>query len=133
VQYVALRPADGTAPKAAVFLIGGGNFDLLFNGNAATGAATLIGGNFLVRSAQLFANAGHLAIAMNRPSDQPPAGSVDVVGDVDLYRISVDHAAKLPDDTLEDLRRRSAPSQPGAWLRAAPRARAAQPAGRLHL
>src|SRR6185369_9769930 len=42
VQYVALRPADGTAPKAAVFLIGGGDFDLNFNGDPATGAATLI-------------------------------------------------------------------------------------------
>jgi hypothetical protein len=95
VQYVALRPADGTAPKAAVFLIGGGDFNLNFNGDPATGAATLIGGNFLVRSAQLFANAGYLAIAMNRPSDQPPAGSVDVIGDVDRYRISVDHAADI--------------------------------------
>lgn len=95
VQYVALRPVEGTAPKAAVFLIGGGDFNLNFNGDPATGAATLIGGNFVVRSAQLFANAGYLAIAMNRPSDQPPAGSVDAVGDVDLYRISVDHAADI--------------------------------------
>jgi len=95
VQYVALRPADGTTPKAAVFLIGGGDFDLNFNGDPATGAATLIGGNFVVRSAQLVANAGYLAVAMNRPSDQPPAGSVDVVGDVDQYRISVDQAADI--------------------------------------
>lgn len=95
VQYVALRPADGTAPKAAVFLIGGGDFDLNFSGDPATGAATLIGANFLVRSAQLAANAGYLAIAMNRPSDQPPPGSVDVLGDVDRYRISVDQAADI--------------------------------------
>jgi hypothetical protein len=95
VQYIALRPADGRAPKAAVFLIGGGDFNLNFNGDPATGAAGLIGGNYLVRSAQLFANAGYLAIAMNRPSDQPPAGSVDVIGDVDQYRISVDHAADI--------------------------------------
>ena len=95
VQYVALRPADGTAPKAAVFLIGGGDFNLNFNGDPATGAASLIGGNFLVRSAQLVANAGYLAIAMNRPSDQPPTGSIDVIGDVDRYRISVDQAADI--------------------------------------
>lgn len=95
VQYVALRPSNGAAPKAAVFLIGGGDFDLNFSGDPATGAATLIGANFVVRSAQLVAEAGYLAIAMNRPSDQPPPGSVDVIGDVDRYRISVDQAADI--------------------------------------
>jgi hypothetical protein len=95
VQYIALRPSNGSAPKAAVFLIGGGDFDLNFAGNAATGMATTIGGNFLVRTAQIFAEAGYLAIAMNKPSDQPPAGSTNTIVDADRYRISVNHAVDI--------------------------------------
>jgi hypothetical protein len=95
VQYIAVRPSNGTAPKAAVFLIGGGDFDLNFVGDAGTGQASTIGANFVVRTAQIFAEAGYLAIAMNKPSDQPPAGSTNTIVDADQYRISVNHAADI--------------------------------------
>ncbi len=95
VQYIAVRPSNGSAPKAAVFLIGGGDFDLNFVGNAATGAATTIGANFLVRTAQIFAEAGYLAVAMNKPSDLPTPGTTNTTIDADQYRISVRHAVDI--------------------------------------
>src|SRR5882672_5589712 len=95
VQYIAVRPSSGAAPKAAVFLIGGGDFDLNFAGTAATGQATTIGANFLVRTAQIFAEAGYLAIAMNKPSDLPIPGTTNTVIDADQYRIAVRHAVDI--------------------------------------
>src|SRR5712691_740546 len=95
VKYIAHRPSNGAAPKAAVFLIGGANLDMNIGGDAATGAITTSGGNFLVRTAQLFAQAGYLAVAMDRPSDRPTATPADVVQNVDEYRISVDHATDI--------------------------------------
>ena len=94
VQYIAARPSSGATPKAAVFLIGGGNFELNFIGTAATGQAGTIGPNFLVRTAQMFADAGYLAIAMNGPSDLP-APAVRTNTDSDLYRVSVRHAVDI--------------------------------------
>jgi hypothetical protein len=95
VQYIAVRPSNGAAPKAAVFLIGGGDFNLNFAGSAATGQATQIAVNFLVRTAQIFAEAGYLAIAMNRPSDLPTPGTTNTTVDADLYRVSVRHAVDI--------------------------------------
>ncbi len=92
VQYIAVRPSSGAAPKAAVFLIGGGDFNLNFTGSAATGLATFIGANFLVRTAQILANAGYLAIAMNGPSDLPDPRTI---GQSDLYRTQVRHAVDI--------------------------------------
>jgi len=92
VQYIAVRPSSGAAPKAAVFLIGGGDFNLNFTGSAATGLATFIGANFLVRTAQIFADAGYLAIAMNGPSDLPTPRTI---GQSDLYRTQVRHAVDI--------------------------------------
>jgi hypothetical protein len=95
VKYIAHRPSSGAAPKAAVFLIGGGDFDMNITGDASTGAIVTSGGNFLVRTSQLFAQAGYLAIAMDRPSDRPTAAAADVVQNIDEYRISVDHATDI--------------------------------------
>jgi len=95
VKYIANRPSSGSAPKAAVFLIGGGDLDMNITGNATTGAIVTSGGNFLVRTAQLFAEAGYLAVAMDRPSDRPTATPRDTVQNVDEYRISVDHAIDI--------------------------------------
>jgi hypothetical protein len=95
VKYLAHRPSNGAAPKAAVFLIGGGDFNMDITGVASTGAVVTSGGNFLVRTAQLFAQAGYLAIAMDRPSDRPTPGAADTTLDVDQYRISVDQAADI--------------------------------------
>jgi Big-like domain-containing protein len=95
VKYIAHRPSNGAAPKAAVFLIGGADLDMGITGDPATGAILTSGGNFLVRTAQLFANAGYLAVAMDRPSDRPTATPADTVQNVDEYRISVDHAVDI--------------------------------------
>jgi len=95
VKYIAVRPSGGAAPKAAVYLIGGGDLNMSITGDAATGAIVTSGGNFLVRTAQLFADAGYLAVAMDRPSDRPTATPADVIQNVDEYRISVDHAADI--------------------------------------
>ena len=95
VKYIANRPSSGSAPKAAVLLIGGGDLDMNITGNATTGAIVTSGGNFLVRTAQLFAEAGYLAVAMDRPSDRPTATPSDTVQNVDEYRISVDHAIDI--------------------------------------
>ncbi|HMH20085.1 MAG TPA: Ig-like domain-containing protein [Burkholderiales bacterium] len=95
VKYIAYRPSSGTAPKAAVFLIGGGDLDMGLDGTAATGVILDSGGNFVVRTAQLFADAGYLAVAMDRPSDRPTASPADVTQNIDEYRISVDHATDI--------------------------------------
>jgi hypothetical protein len=95
VKYIAVRPSSGAAPKAAVYLIGGADLDMSITGDAATGAIVTSGGNFLVRTAQLFAEAGYLAIAMDRPSDRPTAAPADITLNVDEYRISVDHAIDI--------------------------------------
>jgi hypothetical protein len=96
VRYIAHRPSNGAAPKAAIFLIGGGgDFDMNITGDATTGAITTSGGNFLVRSSQLFAQAGYLAIAMDRPTDRPSATPANVTLNIDEYRNSVDHATDI--------------------------------------
>jgi Big-like domain-containing protein len=95
VRYIAHRPSNGASPKAVVFLIGGADLDMSITGDATTGAITTSGGNFLVRTSQLFANAGYLAIAMDRPTDRPSATPSETVQNVDEYRISVDHAVDI--------------------------------------
>ncbi len=96
MDYFINWPSSGSAPKALVVLIGGGNLDMSLTGNTTTGVAdTTGGGNFVVRSAQLFADAGYATVAIDRPSDQPSAGSTDDVADADQYRISVKHAVDI--------------------------------------
>lgn len=95
MDFLVASPANGVAPKAAVVLIGGANFDMGIVGNASTGQATGAGGNFLVRTAQMFANAGYLAIALDRPSDWPAGPGPDEITNLDQYRISVRHAVDI--------------------------------------
>jgi len=99
VDYFVNWPASGEAPKAVVVLIGGGDFNMLIRGNLATGAGDTTGGanNFVVRTAQLFADAGYLTVALDRPVPAPPApaGSTDALTAADFYRTSVDHAVDI--------------------------------------
>lgn len=95
VDYFSNRPADGSAPRALVVLIGGGSLDMGLSGSNGV-AWPSGGGNFVVRTAQLLADAGYLTLAVDRPSDGD--GS-------DAYRISPRHAV----DILQ-LARRSAPN-----------------------
>jgi len=91
-----------TTPKAVVVLIGGGDLNMGFLPTYDANHAKIVGvpdtsggGNFLVRTAQLFADADYLTVAINKPSDQPPAGSTDTILDADKYRISVNHAVDI--------------------------------------
>jgi hypothetical protein len=96
MDYFINWPSSGSTPKALVVLIGGSDLNMNLTGNTSTGVAdTTGGGNFLVRTAQLFAEAGYATVAIDRPSDQPPAGSTDSVEDADQYRISVKHAVDI--------------------------------------
>ncbi len=95
MDFLMASPPEGMAPKAAVVLIGGANFDMGITGDAGSGVATGSGANFLVRSAQLFANAGYLAIALDRPSDWQAGPGPDETSNVDLYRVSVRHAVDI--------------------------------------
>jgi hypothetical protein len=96
MDYFINWPSSGSTPKALVVLIGGSDLNMNLTGNTTTGVAdTTGGGNFLVRTAQLFAEAGYTTVAIDRPSDQPPAGSTDSVEDADQYRISVKHAVDI--------------------------------------
>ncbi len=90
VRFTVHRPSSGGLPKAAMVLIPGGNLDAgLTGGDPVTGAITGTGGNFLVRSAQLYANAGYQAIVVDRPSDRATSAEINA------YRISVDHAVDI--------------------------------------
>ena len=80
--------------KALIVLIAGGQLTagITGTGNTLTGA----GGNFLVRSAHLFAAQGYRVVTIDRPSD-----ALDYTGGLtngwayDSYRISTEHAVDL--------------------------------------
>ena len=91
VRYAVHRPSNGASPKAVVILIAGGTLNANFaGGDAVTGDVTAIGGNFVIRTAQLVAEAGYLSVVVDRPSDR-----ADLQANVDAYRISVDHAVDM--------------------------------------
>jgi len=96
MDFYNLWSSNTNAPKGVVVLIGGGNLDMAITGDPGTGVAdNTSGGNFVVRTAQLFADAGYQAVAIDRPSDQPPPGSTDNTTAVDEYRLSVNHAVDI--------------------------------------
>ena len=86
VEYMVHLPMS--APQAAVMLFAGGNGDTGIQGNDSTGVVTNAGNNFLVRSAQLFAEHGYLAITIDRPSDTIGFTNAQF----DQYRVSPSHA-----------------------------------------
>lgn len=99
MDYFVHWPSDGRPPKAVVVLVGGGDFNMAIRGNLDTGAGDVSGGanNFVVRTAQLVADAGYLAVALDRPVPGPrvPPGSTDATTATDFYRVSVDHAVDI--------------------------------------
>jgi hypothetical protein len=96
MDYYINWPSSGNAPKGLVVLIGGSDLDMVLTGDSTTGIADSTGGgNFLIRAAQFFAEAGYVTVAIDRPSDQPPVGSANVKVDVDQYRISVKHVVDI--------------------------------------
>lgn len=89
VQYMVNIPA-GT-PKALALLLPGGNGASGIAGDASTDQLQSTGLNFLVRSAQLFAEHGYLAVTIDRPSDI----TTDSIAEFDKYRISPANAQDI--------------------------------------
>ncbi|HEX2930846.1 MAG TPA: hypothetical protein VHV54_14080 [Candidatus Binatia bacterium] len=65
VDYMVHLPAG--APKALVLLFSGSSGEAGIQGDDTTHVVTQAGNNFLVRSAQLFAEAGYMAVTIDRP------------------------------------------------------------------
>ena len=88
IDYMVHEP--GGQPQAILFLISGGNLNSNISGNEG-GPPTSASGNFLVRSAHLFAARGFYVITMDRPNDA-------MVGPgyvMDAYRTSPRHAVDI--------------------------------------
>ncbi|MFV2061279.1 MAG: hypothetical protein ACC653_11400 [Gammaproteobacteria bacterium] len=84
--------------KALVVLIPGGNGDARLPDTTTIGMAPAdSSGNFLIRSAKLFAAQGYRVISVDRPFDQAEApGATKIPGTVyDAYRVSMLHAVDL--------------------------------------
>jgi hypothetical protein len=96
VPIFADEPSSADGYKGVVVLIGGGDLTQGLVGTPSTGVPGTTGGpNFLIRSAQLFAEAGYEAVALDKPSDQPPPGTTDTTLSSDAYRISVKQAVDI--------------------------------------
>lgn len=84
-------------PKALIILIAGGQLNAGITGIVGEQASTA-GGNFLVRSAHLFAAQGFKVVTIDRPSDAAdyvnPAGSASGSA-FDGYRTSSDHFSDI--------------------------------------
>jgi len=93
LNYMLHQPT-GT-PKGIVLLIAGGPLTAYLSGTEGN-PATNSGGNFLVRSAHRFMQAGYRVITMDRPNDFPDYGSIDSAGYLyDAYRTSASHAVDI--------------------------------------
>ena len=81
LRYMVHTPKH--APRGVVVLIAGGLLQTGIMGDAAPGTVTSAGANFLVRSAQLFADDGYVAITIHRPVKltDPPSGEFPDEGD----------------------------------------------------
>jgi hypothetical protein len=90
IDYIRNWPSNTNPLRGIVVLIAGGDLTSNLVGDDLTGIATDSGSNFLVRTGQMFADAGYLAVILELPSDQP-TGNVSV----DQYRISAKHAVDI--------------------------------------
>lgn len=84
-------------PKALIVLIAGGQLNAQIEGLNGTGQqATNASGNFLVRSAHLFAQQGFKVVTIDRPSDFAAYIGTSTSGSAyDSYRISSEHFTDL--------------------------------------
>lgn len=92
MDYMVHQPL--TTPKALLVLIAGGALDAGIESTDRIGSQpTSANGNFLVRSAHLFAARGYRVVTIDRPSDFQDFLNVD--GTYDSYRTSMAHAVDL--------------------------------------
>lgn len=92
VKYMVHVP-NGT-PKGLVVLFSGRVGNAGIQGNQKGGAVTSAGQNFLVRSAQLFAEEGYLAVSIDRPSTSIGFPILQFL-QYDRYRVSPKHAQDI--------------------------------------
>ena len=93
LDYMVHQPLGN--PKGIVLLIAGGALTGFIEGTEGN-PATRSGGNFLVRSAHRFMQAGYRVITMDRPSDFSDYGNIDSGSYLyDSYRTSIDHAIDI--------------------------------------
>jgi Bacterial Ig domain len=92
IQYMVHLPPG--APKAIVMLFTGSSGNAGIVGDDTTHVVGQAGSNFLVRSAQLFAEEGFLAVTIDRPEPLPSDS-------YDQYRISPRHANDIVAVLLE--------------------------------
>ena len=94
IKYMRHSPA-GT-PKALVVLFAGGDLSTGIEGTVIGAPPTDAGNNFLVRSAQLFAEEGDLVLTLHKPVRRPGGGAEteEFAGNFagDKYRVSPRHA-----------------------------------------
>lgn len=99
IDYM-VHEASGT-PKALLVLIAGGQLTAGIEGASDGGSVTAAGGNFLVRSAHLFAGQGYRVLTVDRPSDADAFIVADFPantgsgGALDGYRVDMAHAVDL--------------------------------------
>jgi len=93
IDYMVHEPTQ--SPRGLVMLIAGGKLNAAIEG-VNGGSTTSAGSNFLVRSAQFFADAGFRAVTVDRPSDSSKdVNSGDPGSAYDAYRNSSRHATDL--------------------------------------
>lgn len=91
IDYMVHNPAIGNTPIALLVLIQGGNGDANITG-VDGGSPTSSGGNFLVRSAHLYAAKNYKVVTIDQPSDYNPDTTKPTYN---LYRASIDHSVDL--------------------------------------
>lgn len=92
MDYMVHEPPAGTDAAALIVLIAGGQLDAGIVGTSGS-APTSANGNFLIRSAHLFAAQGYRVVTIDRPSDYQDFLNVDP--SFDSYRTSMAHAVDL--------------------------------------
>lgn len=88
VQYMVHLPMGAPKAVVVVFSGGAGGTGIVSDGS---GGVAQVGGNFLVRSAQLFAEDGFLTITIDRPSTTVGFSNAEF----DQYRVSPPHAEDI--------------------------------------
>lgn len=96
VSYAFAPAPDGVAARGAVVLLAGGDGRLKLD---AQGCAKALGGNFLVRSAGLFREAGYLTALVDAPSDHQGVDGLAGFRNTEAHGIDLGHV-------VADLRRR---------------------------
>jgi hypothetical protein len=97
--------------KAMVVLFAGGTGKTGLEGDATTHVMTDSGNNFLVRSAQLFAEAGYATVVISRPSTL----DTDDMAIYGAYRLSASHAQDIA-QVIDDVRTNVIGSSPRVFF-----------------